>query len=103
MDRLEFSKIASETFDTEDILVDLFNELLAVYNLLNTDSVSSFRAEHNEDKSELQFDVEFTDKSEATNASNLLHADCMRLYENKYSLSNEKLGKTRVIIKMQKL
>ena len=103
MDRLEFSKIASETFEIEEILVDLFNEFLAVYNLINFESVSSFKAKHNEDKSELQFDVEFADKSEATTASNLLHADCMRLHENIYKLSNEKLDKTRVIITLQKI
>lgn len=101
MNRLEFSQIASESFGVEATLVDLFNELLAFYNLINFDSVKDLNAERTED--ELLFNVSFEDKSEVTKASGLLHADCMRLHEYCYCLSNEKTGSTSISIRMKKL
>ena len=102
MDRLDFSKVASDSLGVEKTLAVVFNELLAVYNLLDFDNIQTLSTEQNEEN-ELLFDVCFVDESEATKASNLLHAECMRLRENRYHLSNDKIDETRVIIKMKKL
>lgn len=101
MNRIEFSE--SLGMDTVDQVEKLFDQIMAMYNLINGyETVSASGSIMNEGS--ITFSVTFGNAQEAIDASSALYAECMRLYDNNlYSLNNKKVSDKVVELYMKKL
>ena len=98
MDRINFSE--SLGIDTETQVSKIFDEVMVMYNL-----VGEYKTVTNgtlKDDGSITFEVSFENTQEAIEASKVLWADCIRIGDGMYTLSNN-TKKTKLIVNMNKL
>ena len=86
-DRLDFSKSIEMGNASDQIVINWFNEIMLLFNLVNKYPIKSVKGTES-NSSEVIFDIEFAKTKDAKEASSIMTSNKLTIYDEDYSLSN---------------